>query len=92
MEYVHIPVDFRSPTIEDFEFFSEHMEKYRNKKIFIHCIMNWRVSAFMFLYHTIKCHMPIIDARRHMIAVWQPEPVWQEFINNSLNTYGINPD
>ncbi len=92
MEYMHIPVDFRSPAIEDLEFFFEHMEKHRNKKVFIHCVMNLRVSVFMFLYHTIKCHMPIIDARRHMDAVWQPEPVWQDFIKNTLNTYSIDPD
>ena len=88
MRYVHIPIDFKSPDLEDLELFFKRMEKYYNKKIFIHCVMNWRVSAFMFLYHTIKRHMPIVDARKHMDAVWQPDPVWQDFIDHALNTYG----
>jgi len=92
MTYVHIPVDFKTPSLEDLELFFKHMKKHEHKKIFIHCVMNWRVSAFMFLYHTIKCQMPIMEARRHMETVWQPEPVWQKFIENTLNTYGINPD
>ncbi len=92
MTYVHVPVDFNSPRLEDLESFFKHMEKHKNKKIFIHCVMNWRVSAFMFLYHTIKCDMPVADALQQMNAVWQPEPVWQEFIENTLNSYGIDPD
>lgn len=91
MTYVHIPVDFKSPDIEDLKIFFKRMEKHNNKKIFVHCVMNWRVSAFMFLYHTIECHMPIVDARKHMDAVWQPDPVWQDFIDHALNTYGIHP-
>ncbi len=91
MTYVHIPVDFKTPVLEDLEHFFEHMEQHKNKKIFIHCVMNWRVSAFMFLYHTIKCQVPVTDALQHMNAVWQPDPVWQEFIENALNTHGINP-
>jgi len=87
MEYVHVPVDFNSPTLEDLELFFKHMEIYKNKKIFIHCVMNWRVSAFMFLYHTISIQIPIADARRHMDAVWQPDPVWQNFIRHALDTY-----
>lgn len=90
MNYVHIPVDFKTPSLEDLELFFKQMKKNEDKKIFIHCVMNWRVSAFMFLYHTIKCQMSIMEARRHLDAVWQPEPVWQEFIDNALDSYGIN--
>ena len=91
MTYVHIPVDFKSPKLEDLELFFKHMGVHNNNKLFIHCAMNWRVSVFMFLYHTIKCHMPIVEARKHMGAVWQSDPVWQDFIDHTLNTYGIHP-
>ena len=90
MTYVHIPVDFKTPDLKDLKSFFKHMEKYKDKKIFIHCVMNWRVSAFMFLYHTIKCHIPVPVALQHMHAVWQPEPAWQEFIDTALNAYGIS--
>jgi len=92
MSYVHVPVDFKTPTLGDLESFFDQMEKHKNKKIFVHCVMNWRVSAFMFLYHTIKCDMPVTDALQHMNAVWEPESVWQEFIDNALDSYGIDHD
>ncbi len=92
MQYVHIPVDFSSPSLEDLKLFFKHMEKHENKKIFVHCAMNRRVSAFMFLYHTIMCQVPFVDATRHIDAVWQPDPVWQDFIGNTLRSYGIHPD
>ena len=92
MTYVHVPVDFKTPSLEDLESFFKYMKKYKNKKIFVHCVMNWRVSAFMFLYHTIECDMPVADALQHMNAVWQPEPVWQEFIDTTLSSYGIKSD
>ncbi len=92
MTYVHVPVDFKTPALEDLESFFKQMEKHNNKKIFIHCVMNWRVSVFMFLYHRIKCDMPVSDALQHMNAVWEPEPVWQEFIDNALDNYGIKPN
>ena len=92
MTYVHVPVDFKTPALEDLELFFKHMKKHEHKKIFFQCFRNWRVSAFMFLYHTIKCDMPVSGALQHMNAVWEPEAMWQEFIDNALNSYGINPD
>lgn len=87
MTYVHIPVDFNSPEQEDIDLFFKRMEKYNNKKVFIHCVKNWRVSAFMFLYHIIECNMSIVDAHKHLDAVWQPVPVWQDFIDHTLTAY-----
>jgi len=71
MEYVHIPVDFRSPSLEDLKLFFKH--------------------TFMFLYHTIKCQIPVADAHRHIDAVWQPDSLWQDFIRHSLDTYSKQP-
>lgn len=91
MEYVHIPVEFTSPALQDLKLFFMHMKKYHNKKIFIHCAMNWRVSAFMFLYHTIEKKITLDDAHHHLDAVWQPDLVWQNFIKQTLATYETTP-
>jgi protein tyrosine phosphatase (PTP) superfamily phosphohydrolase (DUF442 family) len=90
MIYIHVPVDFKTPTLEDLESFFKQMDKHKNKRVFIHCVMNWRVSAFMFLYHTIKCQLPMYDALQHMNAVWQPEPTWQKFIDKALTSYDLS--
>lgn len=46
MEYLPILVDFNAPELEQLEVFFDAMQRHRRQKIFIHCVMNWRVSAF----------------------------------------------
>ena len=48
MDYVHIPVDFENPTIEDFEDFSAVMNRDGNTRTLLHCQINWRASTFSF--------------------------------------------
>ena len=54
MEYIHIPVIWQSPTSDDLDKFFDVMEKYKNKKLFVHCAANMRVSSFVALYRVIK--------------------------------------
>lgn len=90
MDYLHIPVDFKSPKLSDLELFFDTMEKYRNKKLFIHCALNMRVSAFIFLYKTIKQQWPVQKALQDLHAVWIPDEVWQDFIDSSLTQHNIS--
>ena len=46
MTYIHIPVDFQNPTDQDFEQFCSVMEQLRKVPVHVHCIANYRVSAF----------------------------------------------
>src|SRR6059058_2542067 len=45
MSYVHIPVDFKSPTSQDFLSFCGVMEAFEDRRVFVHCAANMRVSA-----------------------------------------------
>ena len=49
MDYIHIPVDWDNPKETDFNSFVMAMKKHQGKKIFVHCAMNMRVSAFIYL-------------------------------------------
>lgn len=49
MKYVHIPVIWNNPTLEDFDRFAQVMQANSDRPIFIHCAANFRVSAFMYL-------------------------------------------
>lgn len=89
MTYEHIPVDFKNPALADLDLFFHSMERHRGNKIFVHCAYNWRVSSFMFLYRTIKCHCPADEALRAMHAVWHPDRTWQTFIESALTSYNI---
>ena len=50
MIYIHIPVPMTAPTKEHLEQFCSYLEAMKDRKIWVHCIVNARVSAFMFCY------------------------------------------
>ena len=84
MEYIHIPVLWENPTEADLARFFEAMEATQGKKRFVHCIANMRVSAFLFLYRVVRQGMPVDEARATMAKIWQPNPIWQQFITAAL--------
>jgi protein tyrosine phosphatase (PTP) superfamily phosphohydrolase (DUF442 family) len=54
MAYVHIPVNFKAPTSQDFRAFCRVMEAFEDRPVFVHCAANMRVSAFVFLYRVLR--------------------------------------
>jgi len=79
MEYHHIPVVFTDPKIDDFRRFVDVMAAHRDQKVFIHCALNWRVSAFVALYGELRLGWPPSKAEAHMRTFWEPNEVWIEF-------------
>src|SRR5712691_5487585 len=84
MEYIHIPVVWDQPTEADLTHFCAAMDATQDKKRFVHCIANMRVSAFLFLYRVLRQGMPLEAARATMAEIWEPNPIWQKFINEAL--------
>jgi len=86
MFYVHIPVDFKAPTARDFRAFCGVMDALEGRRVFVHCAANKRVSAFVFLHRVLHQHVSRFDAERDLHAVWQPDEVWSQFIQNHLES------
>ena len=84
MAYVHIPVDFKAPTTQDFSAFCRVMDAFSDRPIFVHCAANMRVSAFLFLYRVLHKNIPASEAQRDLHAIWQPDEVWSQFIQEQL--------
>ena len=82
--YESVPVDFHHPAGSDLDQFCAIMQRHRGKKIFVHCAYNWRVSCFMYLYRVTQCRCPHAEAWADLQRVWQPDPVWQKFIDSAL--------
>ena len=80
MEYLAIPVVWRQPTREDFERFRQAMDANRQRKVFVHCAANMRVSVFMALYRTVALGWKWEEAYKDVDRVWTPEDWWQKFI------------
>jgi protein tyrosine phosphatase (PTP) superfamily phosphohydrolase (DUF442 family) len=80
MTYTHIPVDFQNPTQEDFEQFCAVMEQFKDAPMHVHCIANYRVSAFFYRYGRDVLGWDDAATRADMDAIWKPEGEWADFI------------
>lgn len=87
MQYIHIPVIWEKPTIEDVKDFFSIMKANADKTLFIHCAANMRVSAFMYLYRRIHQHISEEEAKQNLHQIWVPNEVWQEFIKQVIDYY-----
>ena len=86
MAYVHLPVNFKAPTSQDFRAFCRVMEAFGDRPVFVHCAANMRVSAFVFLYRVLGKRVAVAEAERDLRAIWQPDEVWSRFISEQLKS------
>jgi len=84
LEYVHIPVQFDSPTPQDLAKFFDAMDSRKGKRIWLHCAANLRATAFLGLYRRLRQEWPTDRAFALMNDVWKPNPVWVQFIRQQL--------
>ncbi|MET0106548.1 MAG: protein tyrosine phosphatase family protein [Sedimenticola sp.] len=80
MMYVHLPVPFEAPTVEHLKSFFALLEALEGKKCWVHCVVNYRVSAFMYQYFRLVHKVSAEDAKKVIIAEWKPDQVWREFM------------
>ncbi len=86
MNYIHIPVAFDDPAERDFEQFREMMAALAGKTMHIHCIANFRVSAFLYRYRREILGWEEAEARVEMEQIWRPGGVWAGFIGDASGT------
>src|SRR5205085_4678951 len=70
--YIQIPVDFEKPTDRDFDQFCSAMEQLKEVPVHVHCIANYRVSAFFYRYRRDVLGMDEAQARGDMEQVGDP--------------------
>jgi len=83
--YTHIPVPFDAPTRDHVATLEKALAAHPGPT-HVHCIMNWRVTAFFYL---IDCAagVPEAEARARMAAVWNPlddetaPQVWRDLLH-----------
>jgi uncharacterized protein (TIGR01244 family) len=86
LRYTHIPVPFDAPTDAHYAAFVAALED-SDEPVHVHCIANFRVSAFFYRYNRDRRGMPATEARAIMEGVWTPEtiniphaPAWAAFV------------
>jgi protein tyrosine phosphatase (PTP) superfamily phosphohydrolase (DUF442 family) len=80
LTYHHLPVDFKAPRVEDFVRFEALMTGASNRRTFVHCAANYRVSCFMALYGERHFGWSEERALAHVRGVWDPDPTWRAFM------------
>lgn len=92
MDYLHIPVDFDRPVIDDFEDFAAVLNRDKTIRTLLHCQINLRASAFSFLYRVIYGGVPMLEAKEDLDAIWQPDKTWYAFIVEVLDKNGLSQE
>jgi len=84
LRYTHVPVPFDAPGEAHYHAFAEALDA-DDEPVHVHCIMNWRVSAFMYRWNR-EHGMDEAGARAQMERIWSPEgsahpdaPAWAAF-------------
>jgi protein tyrosine phosphatase (PTP) superfamily phosphohydrolase (DUF442 family) len=72
---------FQNPTDEDFEQFCSIMEHLKDVPVHVHCIANYRVSAFLYRCRRDMLGMDKTQACAEMEAIWHPEGAWADFVD-----------
>jgi len=85
MAYIHIPVPFDAPSVDHLRQFIGVMSALDGKRIWVHCVRNWRVSAFMYHYLRIEKGLSPEQCRSPVLDEWGPrmDEVWHAFLGLS---------
>ncbi|MXP40530.1 hypothetical protein GRI75_02570 [Altererythrobacter soli] len=85
LRYTHIPVPFDAPEEAHYRLFAETLAA-EDQPVHVHCVMNWRVSAFFYRWNRER-GMDEAEARRRLETIWSPDendhpdaPKWAAFV------------
>ena len=85
VEYLSIRVDWENPTAQDLSQFLDAMDLHKGQRVHVHCQANFRATAFVALYRTLRQGWKWERANETVRKIWNPAeyPVWQKFIEDS---------
>ncbi len=89
MRYLHLPVPFDRPTAEHLRQFLKIMAALKGSKIWVHCIMNYRVAVFMFHYLSKIENYSDAEATSPIFSEWTPNSEWQALLALSSSEIGL---
>jgi protein tyrosine phosphatase (PTP) superfamily phosphohydrolase (DUF442 family) len=89
LAYAHIPVDWEQPSQADVDAFFAVMDANRAHRVFVHCALNMRASAFVYLYRRIREGVGEAVAAAALRRVWEPYDQWADLVSCTLARYGV---
>lgn len=89
MTYVHIPVPFDAPSTTHLKNFIGVMKTFSAQRVWVHCVVNYRASAFLYQYQRLVYGLPHAEALQVMLPTWEPNAVWQRFMAHTREEVGL---
>lgn len=89
MIYIHIPVEFLEPTTKNLKDFIEILSSVSHRKVWLHCILNYRASAFMYVYHKYILKTPFDNIDMRVFEEWSPDESWQKIMKTPLEELNL---
>lgn len=85
VDYLSIRVDWDNPTAQDLAKFLDAMQAHEGQRVHVHCQANFRATAFISLYRTLRLGWKWDHAYETVQEIWDPEeyPIWQKFIEDN---------
>ena len=90
LQFIHIPVDWESPSTADFAAFAAVMQTFGSGRTLVHCEVNFRASVFGFLYQVLFEGADVDEAMSLMQSIWVPNDTWEAFIVRVMNDNGVD--
>lgn len=89
LNYLQLPVDWKSPQKRDYYLFAQAMKLEPERKTLLHCQANFRASAFALLYRVLENRIPLQQAKADMNSIWVPNSIWTQFILDILRENNV---
>ena len=90
LQFIHIPVEWESPSPADFAAFAAVMQTFTGGRTLVHCEVNFRASVFGFLYQVLYEGADVDDAMSLMQSIWVPNDTWEAFIVRVMSDKGFH--
>ncbi len=85
IDYWHLPISWDAPQRTEVEAFFTRMDELRGRRTLVHCALNMRASALVFLYRCLRLGETVDVASQDLHAVWTPDGVWAQLIEQMLS-------
>jgi len=84
MDYVALPLLFNQPSVAQAVRVLHLLQTLHDQPVWLHCALNMRVSSLIYVYRLRLLGITKDDATLHLNAIWEPNPVWRQIIEQLL--------
>lgn len=89
IEFIHVPIPFATPAESHFDAVSAALDRFKGKKILVHCQVNMRASTMVFLYRVLHRKEAPAAAYDSVTQVWTPQGPWKQLAQGLLDKGGV---